>query len=640
MSFEDVRASGRLPSPKGVALAVMRLARREDVRIDEVAEVVQADPAISGRLIRIANSALHPGRPVVAVRDAILRLGLRTVRQISLGFSLVDQHREGPCEAFDYRHFWSRSLLLALAARALGARLRTGAVEELFACGLLADIGSLALATVYPAEYNEVLHGAERGDGALLELERAVLHTDHQECTAGLLDEFGIPESFVQAVVDSYQPAEVIPVPGSGGDQLFMALALARRIADVAFAPAALRDERVSALLAEGGTIGLEADALDELTDRVVSEWREWSEWLRVPVPYAQPFARMSPPAASDAGPGGATPGAEPLRVLLIEEDPESRRLLSGIISRLGHAVYPVVSREDALALAVEVVPQVVVADCARLSDADLEFCHSLRDTDWGRSVYLIGLAGAGLQAIPQGESDLHADDYLPTPVSVPLMRLRLRAASRYIQLLREQERDRARLARMSEELAVNRRRLEEAALTDALTRLPNRQAGLESLNLAWSAAGRYQQPLSVMLIDVDGVRDINQRHGHAAGDALVQAVARILRESGRRCDHVSRMGGAEFLVICPNTETDSLRSVACRLGDAVHTLRLREDDQPVPATIGIGMASRESGMSDADALIRAADRALHAAKRSGRGRIGVTVDGRATAVVPGDVDS
>jgi two-component system, cell cycle response regulator len=155
-------------------------------------------------------------------------------------------------------------------------------------------------------------------------------------------------------------------------------------------------------------------------------------------------------------------------------------------------------------------------------------------------------------------------------------MRLRLRAASRYLKLLRERERDHAHLTRLAADLAASNRRLEQAALTDLLTSLPNRRAGLEFLARAWSAAARYRQPLAVMLVDVDGLQGVNQLHGHAIGDEVVVAVAGALRISARRCDHVSRMGGAEFMVVCPNTETDSLGAVAERLRRAVGTLDIQ----------------------------------------------------------------
>ena len=143
-TIEQFRLNGQLPSPKGVALAIMALCRHEDCTTQDIARVVQSDPALSARLLRLANSASHAGRPVVAIPEAIQRLGLLAVRQLAVGFSLVDQHTKGSCVAFDYPRFWSHSLLMAVAIQELGNLNRVAAPDELFACGLMAHIGSLA----------------------------------------------------------------------------------------------------------------------------------------------------------------------------------------------------------------------------------------------------------------------------------------------------------------------------------------------------------------------------------------------------------------------------------------------------------------------------------------------------------------
>ena len=96
---EQLEISGQLPSPKGVALAVLKLSQRENVTLAEIARVVQTDPALSGRLIKLANMATHIARPVVSVQEAVVRQGMTTVRQLALGFSLLDQHRAGTCRA-------------------------------------------------------------------------------------------------------------------------------------------------------------------------------------------------------------------------------------------------------------------------------------------------------------------------------------------------------------------------------------------------------------------------------------------------------------------------------------------------------------------------------------------------------------
>ena len=140
----------RLPSPQGVALAIMQACQREDVSIAEVSRLVQTDPALAGRLLQLANGASMGGRPTASVQGAVGRLGLQSVRQLALSFSLIDQYGQGRCAGFDYPGFWSHSLLMAVATRELSARLRLGSADELFSCGLLARIGCLGAARGEP----------------------------------------------------------------------------------------------------------------------------------------------------------------------------------------------------------------------------------------------------------------------------------------------------------------------------------------------------------------------------------------------------------------------------------------------------------------------------------------------------------
>ena len=106
-------SSAPLPSPHGVALEVMRLTQREDVTVAQIANVLRADPAMSGRLLKAANVAAQSGRrPAVSVGDAVTSLGLTVVRGLALGFSLISDYGRGNCVNFDYEGFWSRSLLV------------------------------------------------------------------------------------------------------------------------------------------------------------------------------------------------------------------------------------------------------------------------------------------------------------------------------------------------------------------------------------------------------------------------------------------------------------------------------------------------------------------------------------------------
>ena len=162
---------------------------------------------MSGRLIKLANTATRISRPVVSVQEAVVRQGMNTVRQLALGFSLLDQYRSGACKAFDYQAYWSHSLLMGLAMQALGERVRVAAADELFVCGLLAQVGQLALATAYPDEYNILL--TERLANAALPLaacERAHLETDHNELGTVMMSEWGMPKAFTTPIAHYENP--------------------------------------------------------------------------------------------------------------------------------------------------------------------------------------------------------------------------------------------------------------------------------------------------------------------------------------------------------------------------------------------------------------------------------------------------
>ncbi|MFO8004714.1 HDOD domain-containing protein [Thioalkalivibrio sp.] len=633
MPIEQLRNGGQLPSPKGVAFAVMEVCRKEDATMDAVANVVQTDPALSGRLLRLANSAAHAARALASVREAIVRLGLRTVRQVTLGFSLVDQYRDGPCEAFNYQDFWSRSLLMALAARELGTLSRSASPDDLFGCGLLAQVGSLALATAYPAEYSDVLRRAERGDDTLVALERECLQIDHNECTAELLSDYGIPKALAEPVYYHERPEESGFVEGSRPHAMVHLFFLASRIADLGLAAEADPGERISELMFLGGKIGLDADELGALVDRIVKDWREWSELLQVPVRFIHPFARLSKTAA--AAKPVASSEAPSFRVLVIEDDPSGRLLLNGMLSRLGHTVYSAANGEEGLGIALEVQPQVILIDGMLPDDEGLGFCRALRATDWGKPVYLLLLIDVEADGRLARAFEMGVDDYLIKPVSVYALRARIRAAAHHVMLLEAWERDRTQLRQFAAELAITNRRLEHAALTDVLTGLPNRRAGMDALARAWSAAERNAQPLTVMLIDVDRFKGINDDHGHAVGDRVLVEVGVALKGAARADDHVCRMGGEEFLVVCRNADVEPVLVAAERMREVVRSLRPGDGGAKVRVTVSIGVAAREAGMADANALVMAADQALYAAKHAGRDRVCLAAPGQVCHTQP-----
>jgi diguanylate cyclase (GGDEF)-like protein len=269
-----------------------------------------------------------------------------------------------------------------------------------------------------------------------------------------------------------------------------------------------------------------------------------------------------------------------------------------------------------------EVLPHVIIANYNLPLLDGLELCQALRATDEGRRMHIL------LMADDHGEEQLTrafeagADGYAPSTISAKGLRTRLCAAQRLVQLQTAWERDRAQLRQIAAELAVANRRLATAALTDSLTGLPNRRSAMDQLEQAWSAAARTGFPLAVMVVDIDHFKHINDTYGHAAGDKVLREAAITLRASARREDSVCRIGGEEFLVICPNTGHKAAMQSAERLRATLGAKRISIGHAESTITASVGVAVCESGTIDMDALVSAADQALYAAKEAGRNQV------------------
>lgn len=168
---------------------------------------------------------------------------------------------------------------------------------------------------------------------------------------------------------------------------------------------------------------------------------------------------------------------------------------------------------------------------------------------------------------------------------------------------------------------------LEELSVTDPLTGLANRRRLRAAFADENARAQRYGTPLALLLIDLDNLKEINDRHGHASGDRALQLVADSLRASCRGTDLVARLGGDEFVVLAVNTSATEALALAHRVGATVRRLSAgivkRGKQRELPRhTVSIGVADLETAaLPTFESLHGAADRALYAAKAAGRDR-------------------
>jgi len=161
--------------------------------------------------------------------------------------------------------------------------------------------------------------------------------------------------------------------------------------------------------------------------------------------------------------------------------------------------------------------------------------------------------------------------------------------------------------------------RLEDLANTDVLTGLPNRRSALRSFASEWDATIRNGTPLSCMMIDADGFKGINDTHGHDAGDLVLRALSTQLRHAVRTDDIVCRLGGDEFLIICPCTPLDGAMKLAETIRREVAALRVPAGAGEWRGSISVGVASRKAAMGGLEDLMKAADLGVYVAKHNGR---------------------
>lgn len=611
--FAELKATGNLPSPQGVALKVIELANREDVTGAELARTLKADPALSGRVLKAANSAAQGGRAVATINDAVVRLGFRSVRQLALTFSLIEHHQSGACIAFDYGYFWSHALATAAAAQRLALNIKAGPGEECFTLGLLHNVGALALATLYPADYAAVITANPCASAAARRIrERAVFGVCHRELTALMLQDWGLPTLFGEAIMHR---DETDAAPASRLETTSRALACAVHLGHLCATEqtleAAIEDLRYLYERA-GGAEGLEA-----LLEDAASEWREWGKLLQVPTREVPSLADLDQRELNS----GQTPLPR-LRVLIAEDTASQRLVLIKQVEALGFEAETAQDGEHALGMIEQQRPHILLTDWVMPKVDGIGVCKVTRASDAGKLIYIIMLTSHGdedhlVEAFAAG-----ADDYLTKPIKPRELEARLRAGKRVVELQVALGREAENLQTVNEDLAVANRQLFDFAHTDALTGLPNRRYILGRLKQEWSVHTPRLSPLSLILLDIDYFKVVNDQHGHDVGDAVLERVAHIMRREIRLEDTVARFGGEEFLIITPGTDLAGAKQIAerIRVNIAREVFTFSGASWHVTASLGVAAANLDA--EGFQGVLKSADQALYCAKGAGRNQV------------------
>jgi two-component system, cell cycle response regulator len=298
------------------------------------------------------------------------------------------------------------------------------------------------------------------------------------------------------------------------------------------------------------------------------------------------------------------------MKILVAEDDLVTRRMLQAYLEKWGYEVEMVEDGQRAWQILQQPnAPRLTLLDWMMPEMDGMTICREVRRLNIQPYIYLILLTARRYQEDVVAGLEAGADEYLTKPFDPYELRARLRAGARIVEL--------------QDSLIQAREALRDLAMHDPLTQLLNRRATMEILNSELSRSNREGKSLTVMMVDIDHFKSVNDRFGHPAGDQVLCEVARRLRASIRAYDAVGRIGGEEFLVVAPGCETAPSRARAEGLREEICSKPVVLKDLAIHVTVSVGIAtSPEPQPQDLEALLSAADQALYRAKENGRNRV------------------
>jgi diguanylate cyclase (GGDEF)-like protein len=306
-------------------------------------------------------------------------------------------------------------------------------------------------------------------------------------------------------------------------------------------------------------------------------------------------------------GPKEAPP--QELKILVADDSAIYRKLVEHTLAEENHNVIFAKNGREALDLFAKHQPALVITDWTMPDISGVEFCERIRQDFKEHYAHVILLtSNTDKEQVIQGLA-AGADDYLTKPFHQGELLARVRVGLRVVELHRQ--------------VQAKNRQLEEMALTDPLTGLPNRRAIDIWATRAISGAARHDFPIWVAMADLDHFKKVNDTYGHDAGDTVLKAFAEVLKTNTRLSNICGRLGGEEFLIIITHVERDNSLIAFERIRAQLEAKTFTFGNQTCRVTTSIGVAGfRGTKPPDFSDLIAKADAALYSAKHKGRNRV------------------
>ena len=298
------------------------------------------------------------------------------------------------------------------------------------------------------------------------------------------------------------------------------------------------------------------------------------------------------------------------MKILIAEDDPTSNLILKSMLLKWGFDVVTTFNGADAWKiLDGEDAPQIAIIDWVMPGMEGLEVCRRIREREKGadRYAYVVILTGRDDKEDIVAGIGAGADDYIVKPFDKEELKARLNAGQRIIEL--------------QTALRIANKKLLSMSRLDPLTGALSRSAILEDLALALYRSAREKKPLSISLVDIDNLKEVNERSGRGAGDRILQTSVRRINACLRRTDNFGRYGKDEFLIILPGVDLDTGAAICRRIQSALN-------DDSIPVTVSQSLAVWD-GEANSEEFIALAEHTLLTTRADGRNRVVRTGPGR-----------
>jgi two-component system cell cycle response regulator len=295
-------------------------------------------------------------------------------------------------------------------------------------------------------------------------------------------------------------------------------------------------------------------------------------------------------------------------RVLVVDQGSAAERIVSGLAGK--HHVDVETDPQEALFKAAEGKYDLVMISNVLNNFDPLRLCSQLRSVERTRHLPILLITETGAEAQLLRALDIGVNDYLLRPIDKGEMAARIATQ--------------VRKKRYSDHLRSNVQQSLELAITDSLTGLHNRRYLETHLQTLYEQASSRGKPLSVLVLDIDFFKAVNDTHGHDAGDEVLKEFANRMRKNVRGIDLVCRLGGEEFVVVMPDTDLTVASIVGERVRQTVASERfsVQKGSKALDVTVSIGLSAYHPSMTGPEDLLKKADEALYRAKREGRNRL------------------